>query len=209
AHRGTLPCGRSCRFVHQADDHAGDRPLHEVGHGLLERELEADVEVDVIVQDKGADGKNSDEYAEASAFPRTASTFVPFGVDHSKHQETHDRGGHADRKVMLDALRRAVHPRVGAISVPEEQAENQEAKEEIGNERSQGGQENALVVHADTPLRARTPSSLSNDSSVPAVTNLMIASSGKPSCVRTILVWPPWSKNSMMTRVVAGPRFTW
>ena len=56
------------RLVGQADDNAHDDPLHKIGDGLLNGQLKADVQVDVVVYDKRADGEDADEGSEACAF---------------------------------------------------------------------------------------------------------------------------------------------
>ena len=51
-------------FVDEADGCADDDPLNEVGDALIEGERDADVEVDVVVDDEDADYKQADECAE-------------------------------------------------------------------------------------------------------------------------------------------------
>jgi hypothetical protein len=50
-------------LVDEADSCADDDPLNEVGDALIERERETDVQIDVVVNDEGADRENADECA--------------------------------------------------------------------------------------------------------------------------------------------------
>jgi len=55
------------RFVDEADSCAHDDPLNEVGDGLVDGQLESDVQVDVVMDREGADREEADECAEADA----------------------------------------------------------------------------------------------------------------------------------------------
>jgi hypothetical protein len=56
--------------VNEADDDADGEPFDKVGDGLLENERGANVDIDVVVDDKGADGEDADERAEAAPCAR-------------------------------------------------------------------------------------------------------------------------------------------
>lgn len=43
--------------VNQADDDSDDEPFHEIRYGLLDGELQSDIQVHIVVHDEGADGK--------------------------------------------------------------------------------------------------------------------------------------------------------
>jgi len=55
-------------LVDEAEDNADDDPLNKVCDGLLDGKFEADVQVDVVVNDKGADGEDANECSEARTF---------------------------------------------------------------------------------------------------------------------------------------------
>src|SRR5438876_10794491 len=78
-----------CRLVNQPDHNSRYDPLHEVGGGLSERQAEADVQVDVVVDDEGADAEEADEGAEAGAFDEAGAAFVEHGVEHGQDDHGH------------------------------------------------------------------------------------------------------------------------
>src|SRR5271170_3858432 len=83
------------RLVDQADGDADHEPLDEIGDGLVEREREADVQIDVVVNDEGTDRENADEGAEICAGGEATAGRINFGVEHGDDHDADEDGDHA------------------------------------------------------------------------------------------------------------------
>ena len=51
-------------LVNEADGCADNQPLNEIADALVDRKLEADVQIDIVVNDEGAHRKNADKCAK-------------------------------------------------------------------------------------------------------------------------------------------------
>ena len=55
------------RSVNQAHDDSGDQPLDQVGHALLNRQRQTDVEVYVVVHDERAHREDGDQRSKGGS----------------------------------------------------------------------------------------------------------------------------------------------
>jgi hypothetical protein len=83
-------------FVDETDGCADDEPLNEVGDALIEGEHDADVEVDVVVDDEDADHKQADECAEGESGYDAAARGIDFCVENGDDHDADEDGDHAE-----------------------------------------------------------------------------------------------------------------
>jgi hypothetical protein len=141
--------GGDAGAVDEADDDADAKPFDEVGDGLLERECATDVEIDVVVDDEGADGEDADERAEAGALHEAGAGLVEHGVKYGEDQHGHKHGQHAGRHDGFYSLLGAVHGGIFQEFVAErgDEAEGDTADREIDDEGTESCQDHADEVH--------------------------------------------------------------
>jgi hypothetical protein len=141
--------------VDESDDDADGEPFDEVSDGLLEGESGADIEIDVVVDDEGADGEDADEGAEACTLRKAGAGLVEHGVENGQNEHGYEHGEHAGRHDGFDALRRAVNGGIFQELAAERghQTECEPAKKKISNESTERCKSNASGVHEGSFLR--------------------------------------------------------
>src|ERR1700722_17097906 len=87
----------SGRLVDETDGCADNDPLNEVGDVLIKGQLQADVEVDVVVDGKHADGEKADECAQARPRHDAARSRVNFCIENGDNHDADEDGHHAVR----------------------------------------------------------------------------------------------------------------
>lgn|SRR5579871_61812 len=147
-------------LVDEADSCADYDPLNEVGDGLIERERETDVQIDIVVNDEGADRENADECAEVYAGGDATACRINFCVENSDDHDADQDGDHAVGHNFHYAVMRAVD--VGVLHELGfhgwHGTEYDEAVYEVGDGRDQRGEDDAGVVHGipfEAELRSR------------------------------------------------------
>jgi hypothetical protein len=136
-------------LVDETDGCADDEPLNEVGDALVEREPEAYVQIDVVVNDEGADRENADECAEVYAGGDAPACRINFCVENGDDHDADQDGDHAVGHDLHHALMRAVD--VGVLHELGLQgwhgAEHDEAIDEVGDGGAERRESDAGVVH--------------------------------------------------------------
>src|SRR5271170_1858600 len=83
--------------IDEPDDDTYDGPLHKISDRLLDGQLEADVQVYVVMHDKRADGKDTDESAETRTFDCAArASGIGHRVEHCDRSKRHKHREHAE-----------------------------------------------------------------------------------------------------------------
>ena len=81
-------------FVDEADCRADDDPLKEAGDALIKGELEANVEVHVVVDDEDADREYADECAKRGAGSDAAVSGIDFCEENGHDYDADEDGDH-------------------------------------------------------------------------------------------------------------------
>ena len=76
---------------------------------MVEREGEADIQIDVVVNDEGTDGENTDEHTETYTRDDATADRIDFGVEHGDHHDADQDGDHAVRHDFHHAVLRSVN----------------------------------------------------------------------------------------------------
>ena len=142
-------------LVDEADGCADDDPLNEVGDALIEREPETDVQIDVVVNDEGADRENADECAEGYAGGDATACRINFcvenGDDHDADQDCDRAVGHNFHNAVMRAVDVGVLHELGLHAW--QGTEYGEAVDEVGDGGAERRESDAGVVHG-IPIEA-------------------------------------------------------
>ena len=84
-------------LVEQTNRRTGDRPLHEIRARLHHHELQAKVQVHVVVYHERADDKHADECPEARPVGETGAVAIAHCVEHGEHEDDKGRSNGAER----------------------------------------------------------------------------------------------------------------
>jgi hypothetical protein len=136
-------------LVDETDGCADDDPLNEVGDALVDREPEADVQIDVVVNDEGADRENADECAKVYAGGDVTTCRIDLRVENGDDHDANQDGNHAVGHHFHDAVMRAVD--VGVLHELGLHswygAKHDEAVYEVGDGSAERRESDAGVVH--------------------------------------------------------------
>ena len=141
--------GRPSGFVDEGDSDAYDDPLEEVGDGLVDGQLEADAQVDVVVDDEVADREDADEGAEFQAGEGVSAEWVDLGLQDGDGHDADEDGNYAEghdlHHLVFGAVEVGVLFELGLHGG--QSGEHDEAVDEVGDGGGESGEEDVEVVH--------------------------------------------------------------
>src|SRR6185312_13308637 len=95
---------RKRRSIDQTDSDARNDPLQQIRYRRVHRDLRADIQVDVVVQHKRADGVQPDQRTELCSLHQARARLVEHRVEYRQHHHRQQHRGHTDDHVAHLAL---------------------------------------------------------------------------------------------------------